>query len=136
MMLRVELIEPRELTHERLRFDRLEIRSPPRRPAPGTFVRRLAADSLRRLGSQQLPPHHRRSRPLEQIKAGYREIQQQESDKLDRVIGAFDREADRFEKVIQVIEPLLENGPLHRENHDLLVRISQEIKTLTASPEN
>lgn len=69
---------------------------------------------------------------LEQIKAGYRDVQRNHHEDLQRVVDAFETEAMRYEKVIAVIEPALRDKGAVRENHELLLQVVRELKRLGA----
>lgn len=67
---------------------------------------------------------------LEQIKAGYRELQAAHDRDLTRVVTAFDHEQDRYKSIIGALEQLIENRALLQENRDLLLRLIQQLKDL------
>lgn len=71
---------------------------------------------------------------LNQIKAGYREIQDSHTKNLERVVGAFEREQERNKQIVHVIELLAEKKTLLEGNHDLLQKIAKEMETVREFP--
>lgn len=71
---------------------------------------------------------------LEQIKAGYREIQWAHDANLERLVVAFERQQDRFANVVRLLEGLVEDKDLLKQNHELLLQIVRDMEhALTAN---
>lgn len=58
---------------------------------------------------------------IEQIKAGYREIQAAHDKNLSDVISAFERENQREETMVRLIREVVENRDLLREAHEAIL---------------
>lgn len=68
---------------------------------------------------------------LEQIKQGYREIQDSHGKNLERVVTAFESEQQRSKEVVELVSDLIENQQLLRENRDLLLQFVRQHQPAT-----
>jgi hypothetical protein len=66
------------------------------------------------------------SRGIEQIKAGYQEIQNQHSSNLREVIGVFEREQVRLEGLWELVHETAESRAVLQRALDLIERLEME----------
>jgi hypothetical protein len=65
---------------------------------------------------------------LEQIKTGYREIQASHDANLERLVVTFEQQQDRVQTVMRLLEGLVENKDLIRQNNQLLLQIIRDLQ--------
>lgn len=58
---------------------------------------------------------------LEQIKAGYREIQASHDANLREIVDAFERDEERDRTVVEIVRDVVENREILKASHEILV---------------
>ena len=63
---------------------------------------------------------------IEQIKQGYREIQQSHDKNLREVLSTFEREQQRDSSVVGLLREVVENREILRDTHSLLIEMRED----------